>query len=153
MFTTLFRKKERELPLTQEEIQQLQDMIENVEALSSAEFKIILVRSSWMGLTYKARELFKRYGLEHTTHQNAVLIVVDYLNKRLVLFGGRAVYKKMGRKFWFELRDMLTDAIKIGSLFEALSSCINILGHRLPIYYPIDDDDVNEISNELIFEE
>ncbi len=149
----MFFKKEKILPLTETEIEKLQYQIEQVENLSSAEFKIILVRSSWLGIRYKARQMFKKYGLQNTEHNNAVLILVDYPNHNLVLHGGKSVYKKMGKQFWNELRDMLVDALRGGPLFDALSSCINILGHRLPVYYPIDEDDVDEISNELIFED
>lgn len=148
----MFGKREKALPLTAEQIEQLQTQIEQAEILSSAEFKIILIRSSWIGIHYKARKLFKKYGMQNTERQNAVLILVDYTNKNMVLYGGDAVYRKMGKQFWNELRDMLEDALKGGPLFDALTSCVNILAHRLPIYYPYNADVVNELSNELIFE-
>ena len=149
----MFGKKEKVLPLTEEEIERLQFKIESAENLSSAEFKIILVSSSWLGIRYTARKLFKKYGLQNTDLHNAVLILVDYSTRNMVLQGDSSVYQKMGEKFWRELNDMLDDALKGGSLFDALSACITILGHRLPVYYPHDENDINEISNELIFED
>lgn len=149
----MFAKKEKVLPLAGDEIARLQQQIENAENLSSAEFKIILVSSSWLGIRYKARKLFKKYDMQNTALRNAVLILVDYSNHNMVLHGGKSVYKKMGKQFWFELSDLLGDALKGGTLYEALSSCIAILGHRLPVYYPISENDIDEISNELIFED
>ncbi len=148
-----FNNNEKVLPLTEGEIWQLQERISAVEHLSSVEFKIILVQSSWLGLRYKARRLFRKYGLQQTIDGNAILILVDYQSHKFLLYGDKPVFKRMGETFWNEMYELLSGAFAGSSLYQALSSTVDILGFTLAKYYPVGESDNNEISNELVFEE
>lgn len=144
--------RESSLPLTEEQRYQLNLAVANAESMSSIEYKIILVKSSWLGIRHQARQLFKKYNLHQTKGNTAVLVLVDYKHKSLCLYGDSGVSSRLGKTYWDELNDLLVDAIKANDIYEAILSCVAILGHQLPIYFPISDDDQDEISNELIFE-
>jgi uncharacterized membrane protein YgcG len=149
----MFFSRKKTMPLTEDEIASLQLQIAEAETLSSAEFRIILARPGWLGIRHKARQLFRKYGMDRKARHNAVLIAVDYVNNDMVLLGDSAAESKMGSEFWFELESMLDDALKAESLFEALSSCIHILGCRLPIYFPPDPEVAGELANEILLED
>ena len=140
-------------PLSEKEIYQLQLKIAHIETLSSVEFKIVFSTADFSGFYAKAPDIFKRYGLDDVKGGNAVLLLINHQQSRLVLLGDDAIQQRMGKSYWRELEDLMTDAFSSGQLFASLSACLGILGHQLARFYPVHGITENRIANRLVFED
>lgn len=139
-------------PLTEDERQRLSAMIAGAERLTSAEFKIILTGSSWLGLGNKARKLFAKHGLDKTPQRNAVMILVDYRSHELLVYGDEDAHVRLGQAFWDSITGAMIDEVKGQGLCVALCTGLHLLGEALAAIYPADAVVPDRISNEVVYE-
>lgn len=137
--------------LNPEEIKKLETKIAAVESMTSAEFKIIICLHAWMGLKRKARKLFLKHGLDKTKERNAVLILLVEKDREFLIYGDEGIHSKVGEDFWLDVRDQMLAAIKEGGVAAGLSMGLHLLADILAEHFP-STDEVDELSNEIIFE-
>lgn len=138
--------------LSADEVRRVEAKIAAVEAMTSAELRVVITRSSWMGIRPRARALFRKYGLDRTRERNGVMILVDLRNRELLLYGDEAVDSRLGQDFWDDLRDVMVTELSAGRLADSLCLGLRRIGERLAADFPPRPDDTNEIANTLIFE-
>jgi uncharacterized membrane protein len=138
--------------LSSEEKARLEMKIAAAERLSSAEIRVVLTRSSWMGIRNKAKKIFRKYDLRQTSGRNLVLILVDTRSRELLIDGDEAVDRRVGQEFWDDVRDAMIAELREGRLSAALSTGIHRTGEKLRLLFPADGVVRNEISNEILIE-
>ncbi|MBW3670335.1 MAG: TPM domain-containing protein [Acidobacteria bacterium] len=136
--------------LSAEEVMRVEAKLRAVEQLTSAEIKVALTRSSWMGIGNKAAKLFRRYGLDVTEKRNGVLILVDVKNHELLIYGDRGINENVAENFWNAIRDAMICELREGRLAAALLTGIHQIGDALSTLFPAEAGDIDEISNELL---
>lgn len=137
--------------LTREELDRLSAKIMAAEQLTSAELRVVITRSSWLGIKNKARKLFRRYGLDQTAQRNAVMILVDTRSRELLIYGDDGADQRVGDAFWNDVRDAMLQDLRAGALADALATGIRLVGERLAVVFPPEANDRNEIANDVIF--
>lgn len=137
--------------LTESEEAAINAAIRQAELSSSAELKVVLVRHCWGNLKVKARRIFRELGLEKTQQRNCVLVMLVVTNKEFLIYGDQGIHEKTGQGFWDDVRDRMGDAFAQEEFGEGLSGCIRQIGEKLAQYFPSQRDDVDEISNEIIY--
>jgi uncharacterized membrane protein len=138
--------------LSSEEKARLEMKIAAAERLSAAEIRVVLTRSSWMGIRNKARTIFRKYGLDQTSGRNLVLILIDTRSRELLIDGDEAVDSRVGQEFWDDVRDAMIAEMRKGDLAAALSTGIHRTGEKLGVLFPAEGDARDEISNEILIE-
>lgn len=138
--------------LSREETDRIEAKIAAAERLTSAELRIAIVRSSWLGIKRRARKLFERHGLDKTAQRNGVLVVVDVKNHEIVIYGDEGVNNLLAQEFWDAVRDAMVDELRLGRLAEGLSIGIRLLAERLSQLFPANNDRGDELTNALIFD-
>lgn len=138
--------------LTTDELRRIGLKVAAAEMLTSAEFKIIIAKHAWFGLKNKAIRLFKKYHLHKTEKRNAVLILIVEKDQQLLIFGDTGIHSKVGTTHWEAIRDAMLDHFRQGKHAEGLDLGIFLLADSLAEHFPVDRDQYNRLSNEIIFE-
>lgn len=136
--------------LSREELDRLSAKIAAAEQITSAELRLVLTTSSWLGLRNKAERLFRKYGLDKSAQRNAVMILVDTRSRELLIYGDDGVHQRVDETFWSDVRDAMIDELRAGRLAEGLAAGIRIVGEKLAVLFPASGNDRNEIANDVI---
>ena len=138
--------------LSKEELTRIKAKITGAEQMTSAEIKVVILRQCWTDLRKKARKIFKKHRLDKTVERNCVLIVLVTTNREFLIYGDEGIHEKVGQHFWDEVRNAMIEKFKENEFGEGLCVGIHLVGQKLASLFPYREGDVDEISNEVVFE-
>jgi uncharacterized membrane protein len=120
--------------------------------MTSAEIKLVIVKHCLTSIKRKARKIFKKYKLDQTGQRNCVLILVVTTNRQFLIYGDEGIHEKVGQHFWEEIEKSITMKFKENKMGDGLSAGVHLIGAKLAQYFPLQSDDINEISDDVVFE-
>lgn len=135
--------------LTQEEEQHVVEAIRQAELHTSGEIRVHLEKSANGDPTSRALELFHFLKMDNTKLQNGVLIYVAVDDKQFVIYGDKGINDVVEPNFWNSTKDVMQAHFKNGDFKQGLVDGIIKSGEQLQKYFPYEDDDINELSNEI----
>ncbi len=139
--------------LTAEETEQVSRAITEAESRTSAEFKLLIVRHCFDDIRRKASRLFRKHGLDKTVQRNAVMIMIVTTNRELLIYGDQGIHQYVQDDYWTSIRDQIVEGFKAGLHGHTLQQAIIAIGNTLAEHFPIQPGDVNEIPNEVAYDE
>jgi uncharacterized membrane protein len=89
--------------------------------------------------------------MHQTAARNGVLIYVATESAQLAIIGDKGINKLVPENFWDSTRDLMIAHFKTGQITEGLCAAIAEAGQQLAKYFPYEDNDQNELSNEISF--
>ena len=146
------RSKNPKKFLSDDELYRVTAKIAAAESMTSAEIKLVIVKHCLTSIKRKALKIFKKYKLDQTDQRNCVLIMVVTANRQFLIYGDQGIHEKVGQGFWEEIEKSVTLKFKENKMGDGLSAGIHLIGTRLAQYFPLQSDDINEISDEVVFE-
>lgn len=138
--------------LSDEELSRIKAKIAGAEKLTSAEIKLVIAKQCWTDIRRKALHILKKYNLSETHGRNCVLILLVMTNREFLIYGDQGIHEKVGQNFWDEVRETMVSAFNKNEIGEGLCLGIHLIGEKLAPFFPHKEDDENEISNDIIFE-
>lgn len=127
--------------------------IEAAELNSSAELRIHIENKCKIDVLDRAAAVFKKLEMEKTELRNAVLIYLAVGDRKVAILGDKGINEVVPDGFWDSVYVAMSQKFKQGELSQGLCLGCEIIGEKLKQYFPYSDDDVNELSNEISFEE
>ena len=100
-----------------------------------------------------AEATFNRLKLYTTARRNAVLIYVAYSDRQLAIVGDKGLNDLVPAGFWDDTVASLLLRMRAGRPVDGLCEAIATVGDRLSEFFPADRNDINELSNEVTFED
>lgn len=136
------------------DLQALARAIDEAERHTSAEIGVHLERrlprlAADDAAQARARDVFRRLGLDRTRERNAVLIYLALDDRRLAIVGDEGVHARVGEAYWARVRDVMVERLRRGGLREALTAAIETLGATLREHFPRRPDDVDELPDRV----
>ncbi len=129
------------------------DAITQAERRTSGEI-CVHVTPRCRGDVYKqAVRTFNRLKLYQTQLRNAMLIFVAYESRKFAIIGDQGIDAVVPAHFWTLEKETLAQALKQGKPVDGLCTVIGQLGDTLAKFFPADRNDVNELSNEITYED
>jgi uncharacterized membrane protein len=125
--------------------------IKTAERRTSAEVKLVIARHCWSHLKDKASRIFKELGLSETRQHNCVLVLLITTNREFLIYGDQGIHEHVGQGFWDDVRNTMNEAFRQDKFGEGLSQGILLMGEKLAQHFPHDRDDIDEISNEIVY--
>jgi len=125
--------------------------IKDAERKTSAEIKLVIARHCWTSIKVKASKIFKQLGLDKTKERNCVLILFIVTNREFLIYGDQGIHEKVGQGFWDDIRDRMEAAFCEDRFGDGICQGINLIGEKLYKYFPHQKDDIDEISNEIVY--
>ncbi|WP_136483103.1 TPM domain-containing protein [Cognatitamlana onchidii] len=135
--------------LTAEEEQDIIEAIRLAELNTSGEIRVHIEKNSDGDASSRALEVFHILKMDNTKLKNAVLIYVAVEDRTFVIYGDEGINKVVEPDFWDCTKDIMQTHFKNNAFKEGLVQGILRSGERLKTYFPYQDDDTNELSNEI----
>lgn len=101
----------------------------------------------------QAEAVFNAKGLYRTRRRNAVLIYIAYRDRKVAILGDEGINRQVPEGFWDEALQLLTYHLKRHSPVEGICAAVALIGDQLKDLFPADRDDINELSNEVSYED
>jgi uncharacterized membrane protein len=135
--------------LTQAEEQEIVAAIGMAEKNTSGEIRVHLEKTTSIDAFDRAMEVFHLLKMDATQLHNGVLIYVAVKDKTFVIYGDQGINEKVAEDFWDTTRDVMVFHFKNGNFKDGLIEGILKAGEELKKFFPYQDDDINELSNEI----
>lgn len=135
--------------LTKAEEAEVVEAIRLAEKNTSGEIRVHLEKETSIAPIERAVEVFHELGMDTTQLRNGVIIYVAVKSKQFAIYGDQGINDKVDDNFWDCTKDIMVNHFKTGNNVQALVEGIHNAGEQLKKYFPFDDNDTNELSNEI----
>ena len=135
--------------LTQAEEQEIVQVIVVAEKNTSGEIRVHLEKNTIINAENRAVEIFNQLEMHKTKDANGVLIYVAVENKLFAICGDKGINKVVPDDFWESTKLVIANHFQRGRFKQGLIDGILLAGEQLKNYFPYENDDVNELSNEI----
>ncbi len=96
-----------------------------------------------------AKKLFTELKMHHTKKRTGVLIYVVLAEKKFAVVGDKGINEVVPINFWEEVVVGMKYYLSKNDILEAVLHAVEKAGEQLKIYFPIKEDDINELTNEI----
>lgn len=135
--------------LTKEEEQEIVEAIRMAEKETSGEIRVHIEKTTSIDAFDRALEVFRLLEMDKTELKNGVLIYVAVKDKTFVICGDQGINKVVSNDFWDSTKEIMVSHFKKGDFKQGLIEGISKAGNELKLYFPYQQGDTNELSNEI----
>ncbi|MBS2098774.1 TPM domain-containing protein [Carboxylicivirga linearis] len=129
----------------------IQNAIHNSELKTSGEIRVHIENHCEAELLDRATEVFHVLQMHETERRNGVLIYLALEDKKVAIIGDKGINEVSPDDYWQnEIADILNH-FKNGEFDIGIIQAINKIGDKLIEFFPIEKNDVNELSDEISF--
>jgi uncharacterized membrane protein len=125
--------------------------IQEAEKSTSGEIRVHVEPNVAGDAFERAREVFEQLGMAATAQKNGVLFYVAYKDHKFVVLGDSGIHAKVTDTFWDEERQLLQEYFSHGKYCDGLCKAVARAGEKLRQFFPYQQDDRDELSNEISF--
>ena len=127
--------------------------ITEAEKRTSGEICVHITPHCRFSPIWKAKRKFNKLHLYKTLRRNAVLIFIAYKSQKFAIIGDTGINDAVPKGFWDQEKETLAASLANGRQVDGLCEIIARIGESLSTYFPADREDLNEISNEITYED
>ena len=138
--------------LNNEEDHRVVEAIRQAELNTSGEIKVHIENHCRGDVEERSLFVFNYLKLNETKLHNGVLIYLAIKDHKFAILGDKGINNVVGDGFWNDVKDLMLDHFKEGRFTEGLELGIMRCGEKLKTYFPYQSDDVNEIPDEISYE-
>ncbi|SUT92995.1 TPM domain-containing protein [Actinobacillus lignieresii] len=145
----LFSFLSNKLPV---DTQRIEQAISHLEQQTSAELRVVVERKAKgkADAITRANQLFDELKMRETEERNGVLIYLSFKPHNLAIVGDKAIHEKVGQVFWQSVYDAMKQQCRQADYTQAICEGIKQVEAQLATYFPRRDNDMNELSNEVV---
>lgn len=124
--------------------------IEHAELHTSGEIRIHIEKSHGkVSAQERAKQVFAKLHMHETKEKNGVLFYLAVGDRELAIWGGEGIDEKVPDHFWEDIIETIVTEFKVGHFSEGLIAGVKKAGEALGEFFPRQEDDTNELSNEI----
>jgi uncharacterized membrane protein len=138
---------------TEEEKLQITNAIRVAETNTSGEIRVHIEKLCKGNVLDRAAYIFEKLEMHKTKLRNGVLFYVAVDDRKFAILGDAGINMKVPENFWEEITNDVIDKFKQKKYAEGIASGIIKAGDQLKVHFPYQSDDVNELSDEISFDE
>jgi len=135
--------------LSKEEEQEIVEAIRIAEKNTSGEIRVHIENTTSIDAYERAKEVFHELKMDETELKNGVLIYLAVEDHHFIICGDKGINELVEPDFWDCTRDVMATQFKKGNFKQGLVDGILRAGERLQHYFPWQEGDTNELSNEI----
>lgn len=131
------------------------DELEIIEAIrlaekeTSGEIRVHIEKHTNSDHFKRATEVFHLLKMDNTKLQNGVLIYLAVDDRQFVILGDKGIDAAVENDFWDCTKDVMQAHFKNGDFKQGLVEGIARAGERLRQFFPWEEGDTDELSNEI----
>lgn len=136
---------------TQEQRNAIVSAIQQAEKDTSGEIRIHIENHCKKEVLDRSVQVFAELKMHKTALRNGVLIYLALEDKKLAIIGDVGINTKVPTDFWDGIKNRMVEKFRIGNVCEGICDAISEAGIQLKQYFPCQQDDINELSDEISF--
>ena len=138
--------------LNNKEDSQVVEAIKRAELNTSGEIKVHIENHCRGDVEERSLFVFNHLKMNETKQRNGVLIYLAVKDHKFAILGDEGINNVVEADFWTDIRDLMATAFKEGHFAEGLEQGIQRCGEKLKTYFPYQSDDINEIPDDISYE-
>jgi len=138
--------------LNREEDRRVVEAIKQAELNTSGEIKVHIENHCRGNVEKRSLFIFNRLKLNKTQLRNGVLIYLAVKDHKFAILGDEGINKVVEDGFWNDVKDLMQAHFREGHFAEGLEQGIMRCGEKLKTYFPYQSDDINEIPDDISYE-
>ena len=139
--------------LNREEDRRIVEAIKTAERNTSGEIKVHIENHCNGDVEERSIVVFNKLKLNETKSRNGVLIYIATKDHKFAILGDEGINQVVEANFWNDVKDLMAAKFRKGYFAEGLEACILRCGEKLKTYFPYQNDDINEISDDISYGE
>ena len=129
------------------------EAIEKAEKNTSGEIRVHLEAKCKIDQTKRAIEVFEKLQMHKTELRNGVLFYMATEDKKFAVIGDTGINNVVPENFWDSVKNGIINNFKNGKFSDGLIEGILLTGEKLETHFPHQENDINELSNDISFDE
>lgn len=138
--------------LNSEEDRRIVEAIKQAELNTSGEIKVHIENRCKGDVEERSLFIFNKLKLNETQLRNGVLIYLAAQDRKFAILGDEGINKVVENTFWNDVKDLMQRHFKEGRFADGLEQGIMRCGEKLKTYFPYQSGDINEISDDISYE-
>ncbi|MFC2096344.1 TPM domain-containing protein [Bacteroidota bacterium] len=135
----------------EEQKKSITDAIKEAELNTSGEIRLHIESSCKEDVLDRAAYMFEKLAIHKTELRNGVLFYLSINDKKFAILGDAGINAVTPDNFWEEIKETVINHFKKDEFDIGLSTGIKMAGQALKEHFPYQKDDVNELSDEISF--
>ena len=125
--------------------------ISDAESQTSGEIRLHLESCCKGDVLDRAAMVFETLAMHKTALRNGVLFYLATEDRKFAILGDSGINAVVPEGFWNEVKDTVIAGLAAGNPSEGLASGIRLAGQQLSAHFPLEANDINELSNDISF--
>ena len=138
---------------SEDEKLQIINAIREAETNTSGEIRVHIEKYCKNSVLDRAAYVFKALEMHKTRLRNGVLFYLAVEEQKFAILGDAGINQKVPENFWEDIKKEMAAYFQNGKIPEGLSAGILRAGEQLKQHFPWQEDDVNELSDEISYDE
>ena len=130
---------------------QISNAIRVAETNTSGEIRVHIEKHCKDDVLDRAAYIFDKLEMQKTKLRNGVLFYLAVEDKKFAILGDAGINEKVPEDFWEEIKNEAIKKFKENRFADGLADGIIKAGEQLKVHFPYQDDDINELSDEISF--
>ncbi len=139
--------------LSKEEQQQIVQAIQEAEKETSGEIRLHIESKCKGDPLERAKEIFVKLKMHQTALRNGVIVYLAFQDRKFAIWGDKGINEKVPENFWQDVKDVMAEHFRKNQFAKGLIKGITMIGEKLKAFFPYQQDDVNELSDDISFGE
>lgn len=136
---------------TAEEKKRIRDAILEAEGRTSGEIQVHLENHAQKSLPERAQEVFNILNISATSRRNGVLFYLAVKDRQFAILGDSGIDQAVEPGFWDNIRQHMETLFREGKFTDGICDGIRMAGEQLARYFPVTQDDQNELPDDISF--
>jgi uncharacterized membrane protein len=131
----------------------LTNCIQKAEGNTSGEIRLHIDNHCKGDAMDAAKFWFYKLDMDKTKLQNGILLYIAIKDKKVAIVGDKGINNLVENNYWDSIIQLLSKSFSLNNYYEGLHTAITSIGYELKKFFPLLDDDKNELSNEITYGE
>ena len=133
----------------------ISNKIKTMEKITSGEIRVAIKEEVPFSKRKKsildlATEEFYKLNMANTRDKTGILIYILLSKRKFYILADSGINEKVEQTTWDNIRDEMQEDFKEGHYLEGILTTIEKVGNILSQFFPIKEDDTNELSNKVV---
>lgn len=125
--------------------------IQLAEAKTSGEIRVHIEKTCKGDALEECKKHFAKLNMHQTKDRNGILFFLAIESKSFAVWGDEDIHQKVSDEFWKSITDCAITYFKQNDYVSGIEKSVELCGEKLKLYFPIETDDKNELSNTISY--
>jgi uncharacterized membrane protein len=130
---------------------QITDAVKEAELNTSGEIRVHIEADCKTDVLDRAAYIFEKLSMHETELRNGVLFYLSINDRKFAILGDGGINAVTQDNFWDEIKETVIGHFKKEEYAAGLGKGIKMAGEALKKHFPYQKDDVNELSDDISF--